>query len=145
MARNNTNSIIISILGAKPIAFNPELARISGSAAAGLFMSQLLYWWGKGRNRDCIYKTIEEFKNETCLTRCEQATAIKKWRKLGVLVVKNKGVPQKRHFYLNTDKLVAILQGVASDKGIVGYTQSESGIWRVENETKQTRLQDTAN
>ena len=132
MVKRNTNSIIIGILGARPIALNPEVGRIAGSSTAGLLMSQLLYWWDKGRNRDCIYKTIEEFKEETCLTRSEQNTAIKKWKALGVLEVKNRGIPQKRHFYLDVDRLVTLLKNRGEEKGIVGYRPTESGIWKTE-------------
>lgn len=121
MKKRNTNSIIIDLLGEKPVLFNPALGRIAGSATAGLFMSQLLYWWGKGREENCIFKTIEEFKKETCLTRSEQATAIKRWKKLEVLRVENRGVPQKRHFYLNVDDLVGLLEKEAAKKNIDGH------------------------
>jgi hypothetical protein len=102
MAKENVNSLLLKSMGTRPIAFNPDLAKIAESATAGLLMSQLLYWWGKGRNKDYIYKTIEQFKEETCLTRSEQNTAIRKWVKLNVLIVKAKGIPPKRRFYLNT-------------------------------------------
>lgn len=121
MPKSNVNSILIKQLKAKPVAFNPELARVSGSAIAGLFMSQLLYWWGKGRSKDCVYKTIKEFEYETCLTRSEQNRAIIIWKNLGVLEVKNKGIPQKRHFYINQGKIIDLLRKRAEVKGIDGY------------------------
>ncbi|MDD5396588.1 MAG: hypothetical protein PHW24_00845 [Candidatus Moranbacteria bacterium] len=127
MAKENVNSLLLKSLGTKPIAFNPDLARIAGSATAGLLMSQLLYWWGKGHNKDYVYKTIEQFKEETCLTRSEQQTAIKKWEKLNVLTVKARGIPPKRRFYLNTDKLVQMLQEVAhNEKEIDGYVRTQN-------------------
>ncbi|MFZ2975909.1 MAG: hypothetical protein WA055_04780 [Candidatus Moraniibacteriota bacterium] len=119
--KSNANSILIKQLAAKPVAFNPELARIAGSAIAGLFMSQLLYWWGKGRNKDCVYKTIKEFKSETCLTRSEQNRAIKIWKNLEVLEVRNKGIPQTRHFYIDQDRLIKLLGKRAKSRGIDGY------------------------
>jgi len=121
MEKKNVNSLIISLLKEKPIAFNPALGRIVDSATAGLFMSQLLYWWDKGYEKDCIFKTMEEFKKETCLTRSQQDTAIKRWKKLGILAVENKGIPQKRHFYLNIDKLIGLLEEKAIEKNIDGY------------------------
>ena len=105
----NVNSIIINLLGEKAIAFNPVLGRMSGNATSGLFMSQLLYWQGKGRKKEYIYKTIEEFKKETCLTRSEQERAIRNWSKLGVLEVKNKGTPPIRHFKVSIEKLAELL------------------------------------
>lgn len=106
----NYNSIIIDLLGVKPVAFNPMLGRIAGSATAGLFMSQLLFWWCKGTNPNWIYKTIEEMKNETCLTRSEQEVAIKKWKRLAVLKTKRAGIPAKRNFNIDLDKLVTLLK-----------------------------------
>ncbi len=121
MKKENSNSILIKCLAVKPVAFNPALGRMAGSALAGLFMSQLLYWWGKGYKKDCVFKTIVEFERETCLTRSEQDRAIKKWKNLGVLEVKRMGIPQKRHFFLNTEKLANMLNDYATEKGIDGY------------------------
>jgi len=45
------NDLIIRLLEAKPISFNPELARALRSAKAGLFLSQLLYWSGKEKRK----------------------------------------------------------------------------------------------
>jgi len=46
--KNKYQKVILNILGSRPIMFNPDLARALGSVNAGLFMSQLLYWWNKG-------------------------------------------------------------------------------------------------
>ena len=104
------NSVLLELLADKPIAFVPSLARLVKSATAGLFMSQLLYWWGSGAKPGWIYKTIAEFQKETCLSRSEQATAIKKWKALGVLEVKLMSIPPKRHFKIHYEKLVELLR-----------------------------------
>lgn len=88
------------------VLYIPLLAKLSESATAGLFMSQLLYWWGKGEFEGYVYKTSDEFQNETGLTRSQQDTAIKKWKKLEVLDVKLHGVPPIRYFKLAYQKLV---------------------------------------
>jgi len=111
----NFNTQIIKWLSTKPIAFNPYLAKISGKATAGLFMSQLLYWWGKGSEEDWIYKTIDEFSGETCLTRSEQDTAIRIWKQLGILEVKKKGIPPKRHFKIDIERLMILLKSYVDD------------------------------
>ena len=70
----------------KTIAFNPVFAKISGSANAGLFLSQLFYWTGRGSiNDEWIHKTQKEWENETFLTAAEQKTARLQLRKIGVL------------------------------------------------------------
>lgn len=110
MKKKSWNRIFIEAVSEKPIAFLPVLAHVVDSASAGLFMSQLLYWWGKGRLSGWIYKTIEEVKIETCMTRSEQNTAFKKWERLGVLEKRLKGIPPKRHFRINTDKLAELVR-----------------------------------
>ncbi|MHB8860396.1 MAG: hypothetical protein ACYC48_01525 [Minisyncoccota bacterium] len=110
MARKqNKNSELLAILGEKPIAFNASLAQVVGSATSGLFMSQMLYWCGKGRDKEWVYKTIREFEEETCLTRSEQVRAIRSWKKLGVLEVELRGLPRKRHFRIDEARLTDLV------------------------------------
>lgn len=60
----------------RTISFNPAFARIGGSAAAGLFLSQLFYWSDRGRLADgWIHKSQTEWQAETFLTPSEQKTA----------------------------------------------------------------------
>ena len=108
--KRNTNSTLIINYEEKPVLFNPGLGRISKSAIAGLFMSQLLYWHQKGRNKDWTYKTINEFKEETCLTRSEQERAIKIWKELGVLEVELRSIPRRRFFKINLGRLEELLK-----------------------------------
>src|SRR5665213_3507051 len=105
----NHNSLLIKALGDRPIAFSPMVAELGGSASAGIFMCQLLYWKDKGFKKDLVYKTIADFKKETCLTRSEQECAIRKWKALGVLEVTRRGIPGVRHFRIDIEKLVGLL------------------------------------
>lgn len=105
----NHNSIIIEMLGEKPVAFNPALARLGKSATAGLFLSQLLFWWNKGVSKDSIYKTVKEMEVETLLTRREQERAIRIWKEYKVLEVQLRGLPRKRHFKINISLLTNLL------------------------------------
>lgn len=107
---NKKQRLFFDILGAKPIVFNPDVARIVGSIKAGLFISQILYWSDKGKNPDWIYKTIQEFEEETTLTRREQDNAIKKLKALGILEVELRGNPAKRHFKVNEDEFFGMIQ-----------------------------------
>lgn len=108
--KKNTNSLFVDRYNEKPVLFNPGLGRISGSSIAGLFMSQILYWQERGWNKEWIYKTIKEIEQETCLSRSEQDRAIKKWKGLGILEVENRGIPQRRHFRVNIEKLEQLLK-----------------------------------
>lgn len=120
--KTNYNSYLIELLGEKPVAFNRALARIANGATAGLFMSQLLYWFDKGKYEGWVYKTIEDFKDETCLTRSEQDRAIEKWKRLGVLEVRLKGIPRRRFFHINFEALVSLL--TSSDESISTRTSA---------------------
>lgn len=52
-----------------------------------------------------IYSTIENMQKRTCLTKHEQDTAIKKLVKLGLIEVKVFGVPARRYFRVDGDKI----------------------------------------
>jgi hypothetical protein len=121
----NNNSLIIHLLGEKPIAFNPALGRLAESATAGLFMSQLLYWDEKGSDPQKTYKTIDNMESETCLTRSEQDRAIKTWKKLKVLDVELRGLPRRRHFHINKDILINLL-GLSIHKAVSASKLAES-------------------
>jgi len=60
---------------------------------AALFLSQVLYWSGKGKgNEEWFYKSYQEWKKELGLTRGEIDTARKKLKKLNLLETKIKRV-----------------------------------------------------
>jgi len=103
------NRYILELCSERPIAFIPILARVAGSASAGLFLSQILYWSGKGWKGEWVYKTVEEVRQETCLSRSEQQTAIEKWKELGVLEKEVRGVPPIRHFRVDIPALEKLL------------------------------------
>lgn len=105
----NYNTVLMRSYAIRPVAMNPWLAKISGKASSGLFISQLLYWWGKGKKKDWIYKSIREMKEETCLTRAEQETAIKTWKALGILEVKVAGIPPTNHYKIDIRKVSEML------------------------------------
>lgn len=111
----NYNKKLLEILSIKPVAFNPLLARATGSVKAGLLLAQLLYWWQKGRDKEWIYKTIKEIEEETALSRNEQDGAIKRLKRLEVMEVKLRGVPAKRHFKLNLLKISNLVCGSSTN------------------------------
>lgn len=128
---------IRGLFTSRPILYMPGLAILFGVNEA-ILISQLLYWRGKGHRRDnSFYKTHDELYLETGLSRDKQDRAIKVFKKLGVLETKNKGVPQKRHFYIDVDKLVlVIIELLETDKykdlelssGIATFQQSITEI-----------------
>lgn len=108
--KQNYNSYFIERHKISGVLFNVAAAHIVKSATAGLLISQLLYWWGKGKHKEFFYKTIAELYKETGLTRSQQEIAIKKWKALGVLSVELHDVPPKRHFKINLYQFDHLLQ-----------------------------------
>jgi len=102
---NKYQRIIYEILGTRPIAFNPILAKITGSIPAGLLLSQLLYWYRKGKDKEWFYKTHVEITKETSLSRGEIDYAVKKLKQLKIIEVKVKGLPAKRYFKINLEHI----------------------------------------
>jgi len=112
MPNKNHQKLIAYLLGSRQVAFNPILGEIAGSALAGLLLSQLLYWDSKRPQNDkWFYKTIKELQQETCLTRYEQETAIKKLKSLKLLEVKLQGVPARRFFRVSLGETYKLVCG----------------------------------
>lgn len=100
---------IYSLFGGRIVAFSPPIAKALKSIKAALFLGQLLYWHGRGAKEGWVYKTVEEFKEETGLSRKEQDTAIKILKGFKILEVERKGVPQIRHFRVDLDAVRKLL------------------------------------
>lgn len=56
-----------------------------------------------------FYQTIETIEKLTTLSRRKQDIAIKQLTEIGVLIQKNKGIPMKRYFKLNSFKINELL------------------------------------
>ena len=115
----NTNIPMIKLIEAlndKPIAFNPIYVKIGCGINGALMLSQLVYWTPRTKNQDgWIYKTHEEWEQETGLTRREQDTARKTLKSLGFLTEKKAGVPCKLHFRVERENLY---------KALIKYSES---------------------
>jgi DnaD/phage-associated family protein len=106
-----TKRIVLNILADRPIAYHPDIARVAGSVKAGIFLSQLLYWADKGKRNDgYIWKTQDEWEEETALTRYEQEGARKELKARGLLHEKRRGIPAKLYYKIDTDTLYSLLE-----------------------------------
>lgn len=74
---------------------------------AVIILSKLFDWEGKQANKKefYIFKTIKELQKETCLSRYKQDKGIKILKWLELIKVFHKGIPRKRHFLLNMERL----------------------------------------
>ncbi|HCB3103466.1 TPA: HNH endonuclease [Klebsiella aerogenes] len=98
----------------RPIAFQRSFIRLNIGVTAALFLSQMTYWTNRSDDDGWVYKTQEEWEEETGLSRYEQEGARKKLRSIGVLLEKKKGVPA-RLFY-KIDNYVLFQALVAANK-----------------------------
>lgn len=95
----------------KPIAFYPMIAKKIGINPC-LLLCQLLYWTGKQKDEGgWVYKTTEEWEQETCLTYEEQLSARKYLKRLGLLLEKHKKLEHKLFYKLNSEALDRLLSG----------------------------------
>jgi hypothetical protein len=103
----------------KPKPIPPKLVRIYGYPLSAM-ISQILFWKGmEKRNDGYIYKTEKDFLNELGLSSAQQKLAIKKSKEFGFFEVVRKGIPAKRHYRLNYNRLVEVTLSEAERKKIV--------------------------
>lgn len=103
--------VLLKILMDKPVSYHADFAKVLGSVTAGLFLSQAIYWTGKGFMEDgWFYKSREEWKNELGMSRKEQETARKKLRNEGVLEEHLRSLPARIYYRVNFDRLIEIMR-----------------------------------
>ena len=97
----------------RPIAFHRRLVDLTGSIKASLMLSQAIYWMRHGkdiRQHDgWFFKTMEQWRWETGLSRHEQAHARARLRELKVLQERTQRLPATLHFRVDGEALAALL------------------------------------
>lgn len=99
----------------RPIAYQPSYANLkSGKVRSGpvaaVFLSQMVYWHNR-MDGEWMYKSQQDIREETSLTRDEQETARKRLVALGVLEEQLRGVPATMHYRVNAGRLEQLLLG----------------------------------
>lgn len=106
---------LMALLGDRPIAYFPSIAKAVGDVTSAVLLSQLLYWQGRQADPDgWIFKTQAELTEETGLSRKNQETARKILVRNKLIEEARKGVPAKMHFRCNFDAISAILANTPS-------------------------------
>jgi hypothetical protein len=106
---------ILNLLHDRPVAFHPALVPMLGGPDEALFVSQLLYWDGKGSApARWIYKTQAEWKHEIGLSRHRLRRARRRLKELGVLEERLAGMPRRLYYRLDLSALAA-LAGAAAE------------------------------
>jgi len=124
----------------RPIAFNRDFVNFGIGITGALFLSQCVYWSKRTPdNNGWFYKTMQEWEDETGLTRFEQETARKKLKSLGLIEEKRAGVPAKLYYRIVANKIVEMLKTSMreSSKPVCGNVANKSA------EMSQTLYKDT--
>lgn len=96
--------------------YNKSIARAYGIEVAiilGELAGEYDYYYEQGRiDDDWFYSTSENIEYNTSLTYYQQTKAINKLIKLGVIEQKRAGIPAKRYFRFNTQKLEQVIKKI---------------------------------
>ena len=96
---------IDNLLDKKSMLYNSVLSKMLGSINDSIFLSQLLYWHGQGKDPDWTFKTVKECQKETGLSKSKQLTSQNRLIPSGILEVELRRSPPVRHFKVNIEKL----------------------------------------
>ncbi|MGP4313221.1 replication protein RepO [Escherichia coli] len=99
----------------RPIAFQRSFIRLEMGVTAALFLSQLTYWTNRTTDDGWVYKTQDEWEEETGLSRYEQEGARKKLRGLGILLERKQGLPARLYYKIDNDVLCQLLTSAYKD------------------------------
>lgn len=109
-AKKNNKSA--EILG-RPIAFYRFYATIAGSASAGLFLSQAMYWDLRTNDpQGWFYKTYEQWTSETALNRYELDKIRHHLTTINILETQLKGSPARLYYRINHKVLNNFLDAI---------------------------------
>ncbi len=129
----------------KPVLYIGGLGNVLG-VNAGVLLSQLLYWDGKGKDKTgWVYKTAADIQAETGLTRSNQETAIKRLLKYEIIDYKLAQVPAKRHFKINLEILQNVLPSLKESCNLDYPNPPSYYVQNGETITKITRETTTKN
>ncbi len=86
----------------RPIAYYPIFARIMGSVAGGVLLSQLMYWWSYYGEE--FYISDEELRSQTFLSKRELQYAKERLKELPFVKVSRKGMPARTFYDIDVEK-----------------------------------------
>ncbi len=115
-----------------PITYHPVVAEVTGSINAAILLSQLMYWWERKSN-GLLYKTIQEIKQETCMTKNQQITAIRILEDLDFIQVFVVGLPPKRNFAIKFENIKSAINRKSKNQNINLHENGKTISCKVEN------------
>ncbi len=114
-ARINSMAMVRMLLTERVVAFHPVIAQITKDVKAALFLCQLMYWSDKGDDtRGWIWKTRDQWTEETTMTRREQESARNKLKHLKIIEEYLGGSPPRVHYRVLWDTLYDLMMARAN-------------------------------
>lgn len=93
----------------RPIAFHRCFVDLTGSVTAALFLSQAVDWQLQCPDPEGWWsKSLEEWQEETGMSRGEQESARRCLLQLGIIEERRYGVPARSWFRINEARLLAL-------------------------------------
>ncbi len=98
------------LLGQRCVAYHPRLAQLTGRVTAGLMLSQALYWTrrlavAEPERGGWFWKTRDDWRSETGLSRREQDTARDALKRLDLLQERRLGMPARNWYRIDLECL----------------------------------------
>lgn len=105
-------SALDKLFGRGNVTYHIAVAEALDSVAAAIFAEQIAFW--QARSEDgWAFRTSEEIKEYTALTRRIQDTARKKLKESGVMEEKTDGAPPRLYFRLDLEALSRLIEQCA--------------------------------
>lgn len=106
-----TDETFKALIGERPIALCPLIAKAFGSIKLAVLWCQINYWSSRTSDPEgWIYKTIPDIFDETALSRKELETARRDGEKLGVLESQAMGLKNTVHYRINFEKSKEVIE-----------------------------------
>jgi hypothetical protein len=106
---HGANSLSAALMRSRPISVHRNVLNMAGSAAAGLLLSQLIYWTRHGTEivqRDgWVFKTAGQWQRETGMTWKVQKRARSQLVQVGLIEERKISLPCRLEFRLNLNVL----------------------------------------
>ena len=131
------------------VAYHPRIAKHVGGVNAAILLCQLIYWDDRAADQELgIYKTSEEWEEETGLSYREQATARTKLRDLGLLTETSKRLQHRIYYKINHDAFNELIARIHTDSTAIpqvpdAQSPNDENAFREEINSRSTNTEIT--
>ena len=101
----------------RPVAFFPALAKYVGGVNAAILLGQLMYWDERTQENGLgVYKTTQQWEDETGLSYREQRTAREKLKERGLLIETYQRLNHRMFYKLDRAAFNTLIGQMVADK-----------------------------